>query len=286
MSSHSEGYEIRIRPSKGLVNIDWQGLWEYRDLLYLMVRRDFLSKYAQTILGPLWFIIQPLFMTVIFTVIFSRVAGIPTDGVPPFLFYLCGQVGWGYFAQNFGSTSSTFVSNAGIFGKVYFPRLVVPLSAIISNLVASLIQGTMFMGFWLWFKFFTASGASYHMTWGALAVPLIVVQIAAVSLGVGLWFSALTAKYRDFVQLGGFLIQVWMYATPVIYPLSQIPEKWQGWMALNPMAMPVESLRAVLLGAGSVTGPQIGVSVAIASVLLFTGLLVFEKVERTFVDSV
>jgi lipopolysaccharide transport system permease protein len=286
MSSHSEGYEIRIRPSKGLVNIDLQGLWEYRDLLYLMVRRDFLSKYAQTILGPLWFIIQPLSMTLIFTVIFSRVAGIPTDGVPPFLFYLCGQLGWGYFAQNFGSTSSTFVNNAGIFGKVYFPRLVVPLSAVISNLVATLIHATMFMIFWLWFKFFTASGGSFHMSWSALAVPLIVAQIAAVSLGVGLWFSALTAKYRDFVQLGGFLIQVWMYATPVIYPLSQITEKWQKWMALNPMAMPLESLRAVLLGTGSVNATQVIISIAIAGVLLFTGLLVFEKVERTFVDTV
>lgn len=279
-------YKVHIRASKGLVNIDWQGLWEYRDLLYLMVRRDFLSKYAQTILGPLWFIIQPLFMTVIFTVVFSRVAGIPTDGAPPFLFYLCGQLGWGYFAQNFGSTSSTFVNNAGIFGKVYFPRLVVPLSAVISNLVATLIQATMFMAFWLWFKFFTANGGAFHMTWGALAVPLIVAQIAAVSLGVGLWFSALTAKYRDFVQLGGFLIQVWMYATPVIYPLSQIPLKWQGWMALNPMAMPVESLRAVLLGAGFVTVPQVLTSITIAGILLFTGLLAFEKVERTFVDTV
>lgn len=286
MTSQKAVNEVRIRPSRGLVNIDWRGFWEYRDLLYLLVRRDFLSKYAQTVLGPLWFIMQPLLTTVMFTVVFGKVAQLPTDGLPPFLFYLCGQLGWGYFATNFGSTSSTFVSNAHIFGKVYFPRLVVPVAAILSNVMVFLVQFALFLFFWAWFKWGTPSGEALHLGFDALVVPLIVVHIAAASLGVGLWFSALTAKYRDFIQLGGFLIQIWMYATPVIYPLSQIPEKWRGWMALNPMAMPVESLRSVLLGQGSVSGPHLLLSIGVALFLLLTGLFAFEKVERTFVDTV
>jgi lipopolysaccharide transport system permease protein len=286
MPPETPGIEIRIRPSTGLVNIDWRGLYEYRDLLYLLVRRDFLAKYAQTVLGPLWFILQPLLTTVMFTIVFGKVARLPTDGLPPFLFYLCGQLGWGYFSQNFGSTSSTFVSNAHIFGKVYFPRLVVPVAAIISNVMVFLVQFVSFLVFWAWFKWQTAAGAGLQLGLEVLAVPLIVVHIAAASLGVGLWFSALTAKYRDFAQLGGFLVQIWMYATPVIYPLSQIPEEWRGWMALNPMAMPIESLRAVLLGQGQVNVHYLLLSVLVAFVLLFTGLLAFEKVERTFVDTV
>lgn len=282
----SPGYHVHIRARKGLVQIQWRTLWEYRDLLYLLVRRDFVSKYAQTILGPAWFVIQPLITTLVFTVVFGTVAGMPTDGVPPFLFYLCGQIVWGYFAQNFGGISGTFLNNAGIFGKVYFPRLVMPLSTAISNLMGVLIQAAVFAVFWIYYKSFVPSGAAIHLTWVVWLLPLIVLQTAVVSLGVGLWLSSLTVKYRDFSHLAGFLVQIWMYATPVIYPLSRVPQKWKWVAVLNPMTVPAESLRIATLGAGEITLQEVFVSVAVAAVLLFSGLLLFEKVERTFIDTI
>lgn len=276
-------YEIRIRPNRSWIKIDWHGLWEYRDLLFLLVRRDFVSKYKQTILGPAWFIIQPLFTTLVFTVIFGKVAKIPTDGLPPMLFYLCGMLGWNYFANTFNSTASTLVGNAGLFGKVYFPRLIVPLATVVSNLFAFAIQLGTFLAIWIYFK---GAGAQVRMEWEIVALPLLILHVGGLSLGVGLWMSALTAKYRDFSHLSGFLVQIWMYATPVIFPLSLIPEKWRWAVVLNPMTMPVESFRYIFLGQGSVDPLYLGISVIVSLIFLFTGLLVFQKVERTFVDTV
>ena len=279
-------YELVIRPTRGWFHLNLADVWRYRDLLFLLVHRDFVAKYKQTILGPLWFIIQPLLMAVVFTVIFGKVAKIPTDGLPPMLFYLAGLLGWSYFAQTFQHTSTTLIANAGLFGKVYFPRLVVPLSSVISNLIALAIQLGTFLCFWMWFKFFTTASSTFSFTIGIVWIPLLIVQISALSLGVGLWLSALTAKYRDFVFLSTFIIQIWMYATPVIYPLSQIPEKWQWVAVLNPMSMPVEAMKYMFLGQGVVVPAYFAVSVGMTIFLLFTGVLLFNKVEKTFVDTV
>lgn len=278
-------YEITLRPETSWLSLDLKEIWHFRDLLSLLVWRDFVAKYKQTILGPLWFVVQPLMMTVVFTVIFGRVAGLSTDGLPPVLFYLCGQLGWNYFAQNFTANSATLVSNAGLFSKVYFPRLVVPLSALVSNLFAFLIQAATFVLFFLYFKFVLKSDA-FSLNWRVVFLPLLILQTALLSMGVGLLMSALTAKYRDLTHISGLMIQVWMYATPVIYPLSKFPEQWRSIVALNPMTAVVESFRLMLLGTGTVAPLHLACSIGLTLIFLVTGLLLFGKVEKTFVDTV
>jgi len=278
--------EIIIEPNRSWLRIPWREIVQYRDLLYLLVRRDFVSKYKQTVLGPLWFVIQPLMTTLMFTVVFGKIARIPTDKLPPMLFYLCGMLAWGYFAKCLGGTASTFVGNAHLFGKVYFPRLVVPLSVIVSNLMSFGIQLATFAAFWVYFKWFTAAGELIRPNLFILTLPLLLVQTAAIGLGVGLWMSALSAKYRDFSYLADFMAQLWMYATPVVYPLSVVPERWRWVVALNPMAGIVESYRYALLGAGTVDPVYLGLSVLTTGLVLVSGLLVFSKVERTFIDTV
>jgi lipopolysaccharide transport system permease protein len=282
----TEQKEYIIQPTRGWARIPWRELVHYRDLLFLLVRRDFISRYKQTILGPLWFVIQPLMTTVVFTVIFGNVAQISTDGLPKPLFYMCGLLAWGYFAQCMGGTSTTFVSNAGLFGKVYFPRLIIPLSVVISSLMSFVIQLVTFLAFWVWFKFFTGAGALFHFTSFLLALPALLLLTAAIGLGVGLWMSALTAKYRDFTHLSAFLTQLWMFATPVVYPLSEVPQKWQWVSALNPMTGIVEVYRYALLGSGTVQPLFLGISAATTVIVLVTGMLVFAKTEKTFIDTV
>ena len=279
-------YELVIRPTRGWVHLNLADIWRYRDLLLILVHRDFVAKYKQTILGPAWFILQPLLMTIVFTVIFGAVINIPTDGLPPVLFYFAGLLGWNYFAQTFQNTSGTLVNNAGLFGKVYFPRLIVPLAAVISNCTAFALQLATFLCIWAYFKIFTGAGATFGVSLAIVWLPLILLQIAALSFGVGLWLSAMTAKYRDFTFLSSFIIQLWMYATPVIYPLSQIPEKWRWLAVLNPMAMPVETIKYMFLGQGLVIPAYLAVSVAITLLLLLSGVLVFNRIEKTFVDTV
>lgn len=287
MSSHvPPDYELVIRPTRGWLKLNLAEVWRYRDLLYLLVHRDFVSKYKQTVLGPAWFVIQPVLMTLVFTVIFGSVAKIPTDGLPPMLFYLAGLLGWTYFAQTFTNASGTLVNNAGLFGKVYFPRLVVPLANVASNLLAFGLQLVTLLVAWVGFKLLGDAGATFGMSGAIVFLPLVVLQIAALSLGIGLWLSALTSKYRDFAFLTPVLVQVWMYATPVIYPFSQVPERWRDLAALNPMAMPVEAIRLMFLGQGAVSSGHLAVSIAMTLVLLVTGLLVFNRVEKTFVDTV
>ena len=278
-------YEITLRPESSWIRLELRAIWHYRDLLLLMVWRDFSAKYKQTLLGPLWFILQPLLMTLVFTVIFGNVAHLSTDGLPPLLFYLCGQLGWTYFAANFNSNSATLVTHAALFSKVYFPRLIVPLSALVSNLFAFGIQLGLFVGFYLYFK--TGPAASgFGANWHAVFFPLILLQTALLSLGVGLLMSALTAKYRDLTHVAPLLIQVWMYATPVIIPLSKFPEKWRWVLALNPMTTIVESTRFMLLGNGTVHPDHLIYSVLVTCILLIVGLLAFGWVEKTFVDTV
>jgi lipopolysaccharide transport system permease protein len=284
MNSSSD-YEIVIRPTRGW-NLHLAELWQYRDLLLLLVYRDFSAKYKQTVLGPAWFILQPLLTSAVFSVVFAGAIRIPTDGIPPILFYFTGLLGWNYFAQTFGSVSGTFVNNVGIFGKVYFPRLIVPLSTVVSNLLTFALQlGTM-LCFWLYFKCFTATGTQFGLSAAVVWAPLVVLQIGVLSFGAGLWLTALTAKYRDFVLLSGFIVQLWMYATPVIYPLSQISDRWR-WIAIaNPMAMPVEALKYMFLGQGVLAPGYAAASVGMTLLALVSGIVVFKRVEKTFIDTV
>ena len=282
-------FEVTLRPEMGGVHLGLGGLWRYRDLLLLMVWRDFSARYRQTILGPLWFLLQPLLMTLVFTVVFGRIAGLSTDGLPPLLFYLCGQLAWNYFAQNLTANSTTLSTNAGLFSKVYFPRLIVPLSAVISNLFAFLIEAATFAAFFLYFRH-EPGPHRFFVDWRVVFLPLLLLQIALLSLGVGLLMSALTAKYRDLAHVTGLMVQVWMYLTPVILPLSVIlrkcPAHWQWLIALNPMASVVESFRLVLLGTGTVDPAWMAVSVGMTLAILLAGLALFARVEMTFVDTV
>jgi len=240
MNSPRPDFEIRIRPNQGWLRIDLRGLWEFRDLLALLVRRDFVARYQQTALGPAWAIIQPLVMTLVFTVVFGKFAGISTNGLPPVLFYLCGLLAWNYHAQTFQLVAGTFTTNAELFGKVYFPRLIVPTSTVAVALAALAIEAVIFSLFWFYYKFFTPAGAGLSLDARILLAPLLLLQIAAVSAGSGLIVASCTAKYRDLRHALPLIVQVWLYLTPVIYPLSKVPARWQWLLALNPLAAPVE----------------------------------------------
>ncbi len=277
--------EVVIQATRGFHLVAWRDIYAYRDLLWLLVWRDFVARYKQTALGPIWHIAQPLVTTVIFTVIFSHVAALSTNDLPPTLFYLCGLLAWNYFSQTFTSTSSALVANANLFGKVYFPRLVVPLAGVFSNFISFLIQFVTFLVFLVLYRL-GHPAATCGLGWSALLLPLLLVQLACLSLGVGLWLAALTAKFRDFAVLSGFIIQLWMYVTPVIYPLTQVPSQWRLVAAINPVTVPVECFRVMLLGNGYISFHLFAVSIAATVFALFTGLLIFERVEKTFVDIV
>ena len=241
----------------------------------------------QTILGPLWFILQPLLTTVVFTVVFKQMAGFKTDGYPGLLFYLSGLLAWQFFAQCMTSTSTTFVSHAGLFGKVYFPRLIVPLSVVMSNLIAYALQLATFLVFLAYYKFGTWAHDLIRPNWDVLALPLVVLQTAALGLGVGLWMSALTAKYRDFVHLAGFLTQLWMFGTlPLFMSLSEIAPRW-GWvLAANPVCPFVSWYRHAFLGLGPFSWEHLAISAGVTVVILFSGVLLFSRTERNFIDTV
>lgn len=283
-SQQPHPHEVVIRPSKSWFVTDWRGIWEYRDMLRFLVMRDFISRYKQTLLGPLWYIIQPLFMTVVFTVIFGRLAGIPTDGLPPFLFYLCGQLGWMYFQTCFTATAGNLITNAALFRKVYFPRVIVPLSVILSNLIAFGIQLVTFLLFWAYFKFLTPAGANFSMQGSIIFFPLLVLQTGAISLGAGLWMSALSAKYRDLHHMTQFISQGLLYLSPIIYPISQVPENFRWLVNLNPLAAVIESYRYVFLGSSAVDLTSIIQSIIITAILLVSGLVFYNRIQRNFVD--
>jgi lipopolysaccharide transport system permease protein len=281
-----QNIEIVIQPSRGWMNIPWREIWEYRDLLLVLVQRDFISRYKQTVLGPLWHLLQPVITAAVFVVVFGGIAGIPTDGVPRLLFYLCGLLGWSYFSQNITNGGSTFINNAHLFGKVYFPRLVVPISVIVSNLIAFGLQLIPFAICLLYYKFGSSQGQGITLTWRMLLFPLPLLHTALLSLGVSLWMSASTAKYRDLVHLNQYIIQIWMFATPIFYPLSQVSKKFEWAIWANPLSVPVESFRICLLGHGRLGVSEIIISVSMSILLTLTGLAAFQKVERTVVDSV
>lgn len=274
-----------IRPTASFFKLDWKGLVAYRDLLWLLVQRDFTARYKQTILGPIWFFLNPLITTFVFTLVFARVIGVGTDGAPPMLFYLCSMLGWSYFSNVLSSTSNALAGNAGLFSKVYFPRLIPPLATTLSNLLALGIQ---FITFFAFYAYYLSAGDVVlprpGLNW--LLFPALVCHMAALGLGVGLIFSALTAKYRDLQHIQAFVVTIWMYLTPIIYPLSRFPQKWQWLAALNPMSAIVEAMRRIFLGTGSFHPGSYALSVALSFFALFFGLLVYQRAARTFVDVV
>lgn len=272
-----------IEPPRSILNLRVAELWEYRDLVYLLVRRDFVAQYKQTILGPAWHVIQPLFTTVIFTLVFGTIAQIPTDGLPPFLFYMAGTTLWAYFSSVLTATANTFVGNAGIFGKVYFPRLVMPVSILISKLVGFAIQFVFFLGFLIWFWL---RGTQIEPNATIFLVPILVLMMAVFSLGLGVIVSALTTRYRDLAVVLTFGVQLYMYLTPIVYPVSTLPERWQSWAMLNPMAPIVETFRHGMLGAGTFDPAALLLSAATITVTLLIGISLFNRIERTFMDTV
>lgn len=279
----NENWITVLQSCNGWCDLNLKDLWRYRDLILLFVRRDFVAIYKQTVLGPLWFLLQPLFSTLVFTVVFGVIAGIPTDGVPQTLFYMSGIVSWNYFAGCLTRTSDTFVANAGIFGKVYFPRLAVPVSIVIINLLNFAIQFGLFL---LLMLYFSLRGAAVHPNGWILLTPLLLLQMGALGLGLGILVSSLTTKYRDLTFVVGFGVQLWMYATPIVYPMSQVPIRWQWLYALNPMAAIVETFRYAFLGAGTIRPWQLTMSAGITALLLLAGVVLFSRVEKTFMDSV
>jgi lipopolysaccharide transport system permease protein len=283
MNNQDTQWTSVIRPASGWFDLQLSELWRYRDLIILFVRRDFISVYKQTILGPLWFLLQPLFTTIVFTVIFGKIAKIPTDGLPNILFYMSGLVAWNYFAGCLNKTSDTFVGNAHLFGKVFFPRLTVPISVVLSNLITFGIQFVLFLCFYVYYYI---EGAALTPKILILYLPLLIVQMAALGLGFGIMVSSLTTKYRDLTQLVAFGVQLWMYATPIVYPTSQIPEKWQWLTALNPMAPIIEVFRYTFFGVGTVHPWQMGLSMAITFLILSTGIVLFSRIEKSFMDTV
>jgi lipopolysaccharide transport system permease protein len=281
-----DNHNWTIEAKSSLFDLKLKEIWAYRDLLGLLVRRDFVSFYKQTILGPLWFFIQPLFTTLIFTFIFGNLAGISTDGLPKPLFYMAGITAWNYFADCLTKTSTVFRDNAGIFGKVYFPRLIMPLSIVVSNLVRFGVQMILFLMLVAYYYF---TGATFQITWAIMLFPLVVVLMALLGLGTGMIISAMTTKYRDLAFLVTFGVQLLMYATTVIYPLSTAIEKYPAYswiIEFNPMTPIIETFRYGFLGEGSFSWGGLGYAMAITMALLMGGIIIFNKVERTFVDTV
>ncbi|WP_161887642.1 ABC transporter permease [Pontibacter russatus] len=278
-----EDWTLVIKPSSSLFDLQLKEVWRYRDLLQMFVRRDFIAVYKQTILGPIWFFLQPIFTTITFTIVFGSIAGLSTNGVPPLLFYMAGIINWNYFSQCLTATSNTFTGNANIFGKVYFPRLITPLSITVSNLLKYGVQFVLFI-LLLCYYLFTSNIVQPNMY--LLLVPFLIVLMAGLSLGFGMLISAMTTKYRDVKFLLTFGIQLAMYATPVIYPLSTIPEKYKLLILANPMSSIIETFRYAFLGSGEFEWSYLGYSSLFTAVIVFLGIVVFNKVEKSFMDTV
>lgn len=276
-------WDLIIEPHKKWYDLQLKDVWHYRDLIGLFVRRDFVSRFKQTILGPLWFVIQPLLTSIVFTVIFGNIAKLPTDGLPQMLFYMSGTVLWQYFAGCLNGTSNSFTSNAAIFGKVYFPRLVAPISVIISNIISFGIQ---FLFFLCFLVYFFLRGSNVHLTLWILSLPLLILLMAGLGLGLGIIISSMTTKYRDLQNLVGFGVSLWMYVTPVIYPISSIPGKLRWLADINPITPIVETFRLGFLGAGNGSWTGLAYSAGFMLVAIFLGIVIFNRVEKTFIDIV
>lgn len=284
MDNSSQQWDIEIQPKAGLLDLKLVEVWHYRDLMMLFVRRDFVAQYKQTILGPIWHFIQPLLTSIMFLVVFTNIAHIPTEG-DPIVFYMAGNVIWTYFSTCLTSTSNTFTTNAAIFGKVYFPRLVIPLSVVLSNIVKFGIQ--LFLLLLTMIYSYVFNHQPFVLTWTWIFIPFVVMIMAGIALGAGIIVSALTTKYRDFTVLIGFVVQLLMYLTPVIYPMSYLQGKSYGVLVrYNPVSYVVEMFKYCALGHGQVSTFGIIYSLSWMVILLFFGTMIFTKVEKTFMDTV
>jgi len=282
-TTEQENWSLIIRPQRAWWDLRLGDLWRYRDLVWMFVWRDFVAYYKQTILGPLWYLIQPILTTVVFTVIFGNIAQLSTDGLPPFLFYLAGNTVWTYFSSSLTSTSNTFTGNAGLFGKVYFPRLAMPLSVVISQIISFGIRFLVFLAFLVYFM---VSGSDVQPNWWILILPVLLIIMAGLGLGLGIIVSSLTTKYRDLQQLVAFGAQLLMYGTPVIYPLSSITNEWRWLILANPMTPVVEVFRLAFLGTSAVSPLWLLYSFIFMFIVLIVGVLIFNRVENNFMDTV
>lgn len=291
-SVQEEKWDVVIKPKDKLFSVNFKELWAYKDLCSLFVKRNIITQYKQTILGPLWFVIQPALTVIMYMVVFGGIAGIPTDGVPRPLFYLAGTCTWSYFANCLNKTSNTFVANSGIFGKVYFPRLVMPIATVISNLLQLAIQFGFFVIVYVFYTIFDPT-CTAHLTWYALLLPVVILMLAGLALGFGTIFSSLTTKYRDLQVLLSFLVSLWMYATPIVYPLSQTGSKFflgvpvHTFMCMNPVTPLIETFKYGFLGCGEFVGWRwLIYSFVFMWLLLGAGIVVFNKVQKSFMDTV
>lgn len=281
-----EDWLFEIKPKNNFFSLNLKEIWQYRDLLLLFVKRDIVTVYKQTILGPLWYLIQPLFTAITFTIIFNTVAGIETGKTPPFLFNLAGIIIWNYFTSCLNETSDTFKKNASIFGKVYFPRIIMPMATVITNLVKLGIQLLIFIGFYV---YYVLNGMENTLSFSLLLFPLLVILMGVLGLGLGMIISSLVTKYRDLSFLVGFGVQLLMYVSAVMYPMALIKEKLPefGWLIeYNPLAYIVETSRYLLLNEGKVSVNGLLYTVAVTIIIFFFGLLIFNKTEKTFIDTV
>ena len=283
LAADEESWDLVIGAKARWFDLHLRDLWRYRDLVLLFVRRDFVAQFKQTILGPAWFVIRPLLTTIMFTIVFGNIAKLSTDGLPKMLFYLSGTVLWQYFSMCLTATAGTFRTNAALFGKVYFPRLAVPVSIIISQLLRLGIQIAFFLCF---LAYFGVRGAHISPNWTIALLPVLILIMAALSLGLGIIFSSLTTKYRDLSNLLQFGVRLLMYAAPVIYPLSSLSGKYRYMILANPMTPIIETFRYGFLGAGTFSWGYLGYAAACAAVILFIGIVIFTKIERTFMDTV
>ena len=279
----SKKWTAIIESDHKLVDLKLKEVWHYRDLVWLFVKRDFTTRYKQTILGPLWFVIQPLFVTIVQTIVFGNMAGLSTDGVPELLFYMSGNVAWLYFSACVTSTANTFLSNARLFGKIYFPRMTSPIASAISSLINFVIQFLIFLGFLL---VFILQGANVHITWVAALTPLLVLNLAVLGTGFGIIISSLTTKYRDLQVMVSFGLQLWMYFSPVILSASSLSDKMYNVMMCNPVSPVIELMRYGWLGSGTTPFLFWGISWGVSVIVLLIGIMLFNKVERTFMDTV
>ncbi|WP_284461680.1 ABC transporter permease [Chryseobacterium sp.] len=282
MNEPQQKWTETIEANHSLFDIQLKEVWKYKDLIYMFVKRDFISSFKQTILGPIWFFINPILTTIVYLVVFGAIAKLPTDGAPPILFYLAGVTLWNYFSASLLATSSTFLGNSAIFGKVYFPRLVTPLSIVLSNLMRFSVQFLLFIIAW---TYYLSQGKIHPNIW-ILATPFLIILMAFFALGVGMIFSALTTKYKDLSMLLGFGISLYMYATPVIYPVSSLPGAFKKLAYYNPLTGIFECFKYAWLGVGDFSPLMLGISSSIILILLVIGIVIFNKVEKTFMDTV
>lgn len=281
---NKDEWTLIIRPHQKLWSVDFREIWRYRDLISLFVKRNIVVQYKQTILGPLWYIIQPVLTVIMNMIVFGGIAKMSTDGVPQPLFYMAGNICWFYFSDCLNQTSSTFIANQNVFGKVYFPRLVVPISTVISNLVRFGIQVGLFVCLYLYF-FFT--GSDLHPNWTMALIPLYIVMFAGLGLGFGILISSMTTKYRDLTILFTFVVQLWMYGTPIVYPLSMVPDgHLRTLIMLNPMTSLIEAFKYATIGQGYFSWFAIGYSFLFMCILLVVGIVVFNRIQRSFMDTV